>query len=173
MKKIVCVAALLLCMCRVSFADDASKRAKIDEMFTLMRMQETMDRVVLQQQKQVKEMLPGMFPDVHLTADQQKMMDTFLAKVMALSRESLDWKKLEPQFIDLYASTYDESTVDALLAFYRSDAGKTMIAKQPELIDKSQVITKERLAEMQPKMRELFQEFMVELMKTAPTPAKQ
>jgi len=169
-------ASLAILLIVPAHADDASKRVKIDQLFTLLHMQKNTNALVDMQSQQVKKMLPGLFPNLKITPEQQKDFDAFLEKMTAISRESLDWNKLEPKFIDIYAATYDEPTVDALLAFYRSDAGQTMIAKQPELIQKSQAITQQQVVEMQPKMRETFQQFMAEMQKkypTQPAPATQ
>jgi len=160
MKKIVCVAVLLLCMGRVSFADEASKRAKIDEMFTLMQMQRTLDQLAEQQAAQMKKVMPALLQGQNISADDQKTVDAFMDRLSGMVRDSISWEKLKPQYVDLYAKTYDETTVDGMLAFYRSPAGQTMVAKQPELISQSQSITQAQLMELQPKMRAAFAEFM-------------
>lgn len=170
MKKIVCVAVLLLCMGRVSFADEASKRAKIDEMFTLMQMQRTLDQLAEQQAAQMKKVMPMLMQGQTVSADDQKSIDTFTDRMSAMVRESISWEKVKPQYIDLYAKTYDEATIDGMVAFYRSPAGQMMVAKQPELISQSQSIAQTRLQELQPKMRAAIAEFMGKMGQKSPVP---
>lgn len=170
MKKIVCAVVLLLSTCRVSFADEASKRAKIDEMFTLMQMQRTLDQLGEQQAAQMKKVMPTLLQGQNISADDQKTLDAFMDRLSGMVRESISWEKLKPQYEDLYAKTYDETTVDGMVAFYRSPAGQTMVAKQPELITQSQSITQAQLVELQPKMRAAFAELMGKIGQKSPAP---
>ncbi|MEG9433075.1 DUF2059 domain-containing protein [Terriglobus sp. ADX1] len=167
MKKIVCVAALLLCMCRMSFADDASKRAKIDEMFTLMHMQQTLDQLADQQSGQIKKIMPQLLAGQTIGPDDQKEIDAFMDQITLMVRDAIQWEKLKPQYQELYAATYDEGTIDGMLAFYRTDAGRAMVAKQPELIAKSQSIAQAQLTTVQPKMQAAFVEFADKMAKRA------
>ncbi|WP_047490793.1 DUF2059 domain-containing protein [Terriglobus sp. TAA 43] len=167
MKKIVCVAALVLCMCRVSFADDASKRAKIDEMFTLMNMEQTLSRLADQQTGQMKQIMPQLLAGQTIGPDDQKQIDAFMDQLTAMVRDAIQWNKLKPQYLDLYAATYDETTIDGMLAFYRTDAGRAMVAKQPELVSKSQAIAQAQLTAVQPKMQAAFEDFAAKMAKSA------
>ena len=167
MKKIVCVAALLLCVCRMSFADDASKRVKIDEMFTLMHMQQTLDQLADQQAGQMKKIMPQLLAGQTIGPDDQKQIDAFMDQLSAMVRDAIQWDKLKPQYEELYAATYDETTIDGMLAFYRTDAGRAMVAKQPELIAKSQGIAQAQLTAVQPKMRAAFEDFAAKMAKSA------
>ena len=167
MKKIICVAALLLCMCRVSFADDASKRAKIDEMFTLMNMEQTLSRLADQQTAQMKQIMPQLLAGQTIGPDDQKQIDAFMDQLTGMVRDAIQWNKLKPQYLDLYAATYDETTIDGMLAFYRTDAGRAMVAKQPELVSKSQAIAQAQLTAVQPKMQAAFEDFAAKMAKSA------
>ena len=167
MKKIICVAALLLCMCRVSFADDASKRAKIDEMFTLMNMEQTLSRLADQQTAQMKQIMPQLLAGQTIGPDDQKQIDAFMDQLTGMVRDAIQWSKLKPQYLDLYAATYDETTIDGMLAFYRTDAGRAMVAKQPELVSKSQAIAQAQLTAVQPKMQAAFEDFAAKMAKSA------
>jgi hypothetical protein len=167
MKKIICVAALLLCVCRVSFADDASKRAKIDEMFTLMHMEQTLDKLAEQQAGQMKKIMPQLLAGQTIGPDDQKQIDAFMDQITSMVRDAIRWDKVKPQYEELYAVTYDESTIDGMLAFYRTDAGRAMVAKQPELIAKSQGIAQAQLTEVQPKMQAAFIDFAGKMAKSA------
>src|ERR1700761_7307521 len=112
MKKIVCVMVLLLCATRVSFADEASKRTKIDEMFTLMQMQRTLDQLADQQAAQMKKVMPALMQGQNISAEDQKSLDAFAGRMSVMVREAISWDKVKPQYIDLYAKTYEESTID-------------------------------------------------------------
>ncbi len=140
-------------------ADAVSKRAKIEELFKLIQIERTIDQISVQQVAQAKSVMKTMAPNGSVTPDQQKDLDAFLDKVVGITREAVNWQKLEPQFVDLYMNTYSEEEVDGIVAFYRSPAGQVMVAKQPELLSKSQAISQAQLAAIQPKLREAVMEF--------------
>lgn len=145
-------------------ADDASKRRKIVEMFTLLQIDKSIDQISAQQAATAKQLMKTMVPADSITPDMQKDLDAFLAKIVGITHEAVNWSRLEPQFVDLYASTYSEEEVDGILAFYRSPTGQTMIAKQPELLTKSQAISQAQLVAIQPKLREAIMQFAQEMM---------
>jgi len=140
-------------------ADDATKRQKIQEYFKLIQIDRSMQQVMSRQIDQAQQLVRGMFPGAKFTPEQQKDMDDFLKRVLAISQESLSWQKLQPEFVDMYASTYSEPEMDGILAFYRSPVGQEMVAKQPEILNKSQALTQEHMKEIQPKLRDAIMQF--------------
>lgn len=160
MKKSVCVAVLLLCACRVSFADEASKRAKIHELFLAMHMDKSMEMIMDQAADQGAKGAMSMFPQVHLTAEQQKVLDDGIAQIRSITHEGLAWQKLEPGITDVYAESYSEPTIDGLLAFYKSPAGQEMVAKQGEVMTKASTAVQKAAVDMQPQMQKVMQDMM-------------
>jgi hypothetical protein len=160
MKKSICVVALLLCVSRVSFADEASKRAKIHELFLAMHMDKTMELVTDQAADQGAKGAMSMFPQVHLTVEQQKVLDDGISQIRAVTHEGLAWSKLEPGITDVYAESYSEPTIDGLLAFYRSPAGQEMVAKQGEVMTKASTAVQKAAIDMQPRMQKVMQDMM-------------
>lgn len=77
-------------------------------------------------------------------ADQlgQQMMDAMLPQFqqmgmppefMELFKEKADVQALVDQIVPLYADTYDEKTLKAAIAFYKTPEGRKLIGKQPEV----------------------------------------
>lgn len=144
-------------------ADDVTKRQKIEQLFQLIQIQKTLQQAMNQQMAQVQAAVKTLVPGMKMTADEQKDFDAFLQKIGAITQESMAWPKLEPQFVDLYASTYSEEEIDGMVAFYHTPTGEAMIAKQPEILSKSQVISQAQLAAVQPKIREAVMQFVQEM----------
>lgn len=163
----IAAAALAIVVALPAHADDASKRTKIEEMFTLMHMQQTLDQLADQQAGQMKKIMPQLLAGQTIGPDDQKQIDAFMDQLTAMVRDAIQWDKLKPQYEDLYAATYDETTIDGMLAFYRTDAGRAMVAKQPELIAKSQGIAQAQLTAVQPKMQAAFEDFAAKMAKSA------
>lgn len=163
--------ALTLAATLTAHADDASKREKIHEMFRLAHIDQTMTQAMAQQADQIPKLMHTMFPEAKATPEQQKDIDAFLQRVLAMVHESANWQKLEPQFTDIYASTYQESEIEGLIAFYKSPVGQEMVNKQPEILQKSQAVTQSMMVELQPKLREVVMQFAQDMQKKYPNGA--
>ena len=147
-------------VCGSARAEEASKRAKIHDLFLLMHIDKTMQMVMDQAADQGAKTALSLFPNMQLTAAQQKEMDDGLKQIREITHDGLAWSRLEPGFTDVYAESYSESTVDGLLAFYRSPAGTEMLAKQPEVMAKSNSVVQAAAVEMQPRMQKAVQDMM-------------
>lgn len=155
-------------------ADDASKRAKAEELFTLLHMDQLMDQLTKSVMQQVQTMTQSMPGADQATPEQKKLVADFQQRVLDLVNRRLGWKALEPDFINLYATTYTEEDLDAIIAFYKSPAGQKMLEKTPELMTKSTQLTQQRMREVQPEFNQMIQDFMKQMAATAgkPTPAQ-
>lgn len=156
----IAAAALAVAVVVPAHADDASKRVKIHELFLAMHMDKTMEMVTDQAADQGAKGAMSMFPQVHLTAEQQKVLDDGIAQIRTITHEGLAWSKLEPGITDVYAESYSEPTIDGLLAFYTSPAGVEMVAKQGDVMTKASVSVQKAAVEMQPRMQKVMQDMM-------------
>jgi uncharacterized protein len=114
-------------------------------------------------QKQVEQITQSMPGADQATPEQKKQIADFQKRVMDVVNNKLGWKALEPDFINLYASTYTEEELDGILAFYKSPVGQKMLEKTPELMTKSTQITQEKMREVQPELNQMVQDFMKQM----------
>lgn len=169
MKRWIAVLVVMLAVVpTVARADDASKQAKVKELFATMRMDHMLDQMMRSIQGEVKAMAQETPGAEQLTPAQQKLMQDFMDKSMKVVNESVGWAALEPAYVKLYATTYSEEEIDGILAFYKSPVGQTMLAKTPELSAGGMQIVHARMGDFQPKLQALQQEYMKELAATAP-----
>jgi uncharacterized protein len=157
-------------------ADEASKRAKLHEMFQLAHIDRTMATMFAVQEKQLPMLMRKMLPGGTLTVEQQTDLDAFMLKVHNIVTQAASWDKMEPQFTDIYASVYSEQEIDGLIAFYKSPVGAEMVAKQPEIVERSQVVTQSLMQAVQPQVMQAAMEFAQQMQskygngKQAPAP---
>ncbi len=147
---------------------DAAKRAKVEELFTVMRLDHTMDQLmaaIRQQTGNIVKSAPGFD---QMTPEQKKITEQFQQKVMATAMETVGWKAMEPDMLNLYASTYSTQEIDGIIAFYKSPVGQTMLDKTPELSQKSIAITQERAKALQPKLQQMLTEYRQQMTAAAP-----
>ncbi len=169
MKRLVLLLTLLLCLPLSAHADDASKRAKVQEMFALLHMDKLIGQMMDGIMKQASSNAEQMF-GTNLTPDNKAKLDHFQAQLYQLLQEKAGWKALEPEYTDLYVQTYTEEELDAILAFYKSPAGASMIAKTPELTSKSMAISQTRIMAILPQVKQMMDDFIRDASKTTSTP---
>ena len=143
-----------------AYGDSVSKARKVREMLAALDLEETTNRLEQAQEAQIQTMSEQQLAGVTLDDDQQKAFDEFRQKLVDLVRASASWKAVEPDFVKLYSDAYSEKEIDGILAFYRSPAGRAMLAKTPELTEGSIAISKQRMAELSPKIQALLDKFM-------------
>jgi hypothetical protein len=97
--------------------------------------------------------------DKKMTPKQEEVAAELRAKTVELIRTELSWDKLEPIYIKLYRDTYTQAELDGITDFYRSDAGKAMIAKMPQLTQALMQTLMTTMQELMPKARALGNEY--------------
>lgn len=160
MRRFVVVLLMLFVASSSARADEASKRAKAEELFTLLHMDQMMDQVTSSVMKQVQTMTQSMPGADQATPEQKKLVADFQQRVLDLVNKRLGWKALEPDFITLYATTYTEEELDGIIGFYKSPVGQKMLEKTPALMTKSTELTQQRMREVQPEFNQMITDFM-------------
>lgn len=82
----------------------------------------------------------------------QKDIDQRRGEMVAMMKDLLDWKKLEPMYVRIYQKTFTQQEVDGMIAFYKSPAGHAVISKMPAAM---QTTIDEMQAMMGPVMEKL------------------
>jgi len=172
MRRYVAVLLIVLAVgCGCTRADEASKRAKAEQLFMLLRMDTMMDQLMVGVKKQVQQITESMPGADQATPEQKKQITDFQQRVMDVVNQKIGWKALEPDFINLYASTYTEEELDGIVAFYKSPIGQKMIEKTPVLTAKSTQITQQKMSELQPQLSQMVQDFMKQMAAATGKPA--
>ena len=165
---LVVVMAVAPCAAR---ADEASKQAKVKELFVAMRMEHMLDEIMTAIRRQVVQMAQGEPGAEQRTPQQQKLAKQFEDKAMKVVDDSVGWTALEPDYVKLYAATYSEEEIDGILAFYKSPVGQKMLDKTPELSAGGMNIVRSRMGDFQPKIEALHEEYLKQLAELTSAPA--
>ena len=159
MKRIVVAVLFLLPIAAVAHADEASKRTKVQELFTLLHVDQVSSQIMNNLNRQMQGLGTHQFGATP-TPEQKKQFDDFQGRFDGLVQQTIGWKVVEPDFVKLYSDTYTEPEIDSFLAFYKSPAGQTMLAKAPELSSKSVAITQQRMSSIEPQLRQMVADFV-------------
>jgi hypothetical protein len=174
MKRWIAVLVMMLAMSPLCGAQtgDSAKEAKVHAMFEAMHMSKMMDTMmgaVMQMVHQMGESAPGMDK---ANAAQKKILVEFEDKSMKLATDSLSWKALEPDYVKIYAATFSSDEIDAIAQFYSSPAGQAMLDKTPELTSASMKVVQEKMALLQPQLKELQEQMVKAMLNAEPPPGK-
>jgi uncharacterized protein len=156
MKRWIVMLAVVMVVAPVGArADEASKQAKVKELFAVMHMDHNLDRMMSAMQHQVQVTAQSAPGTETLTPEKKKIQQEFVDNSMKVVDENFGWSELEPAYAKLYADTYTEAELDGILAFYKSPAGQAMLTKTPELSAGVMQIVHGHMGDFQPKMQSL------------------
>ena len=171
MKRPALLLTLALCLPASLHADEASKQAKVRELFALLHVDRVSEQIKGNVMKQTATIPQQLFP-TGLSPENKTKFDVFQQKVGQLVDAQIDWKVLEPQYVQLYAQTYTEDELNGIVAFYKTPAGAAMIAKSPQLSLKSTDLIQSKMTAIQPQLKQLLDDFLRETHPAAaPSPA--
>jgi hypothetical protein len=146
---IVLVTGVTLLWCAPPLrADEASKSAKAEELLQLTQG----DQMV-----RMMEMMKGMMAqaDKDMPSEQRAKVGEMQGKMMELVAVSLS--KAKPALAKVYADTYTEEEIDGILAFYKSPAGKALLQKMPEVMQRLTPVMMRMMGDLQPQMKTMME----------------
>lgn len=94
-------------------------------------------------------------------AKQEKFRQA-MAQLDTIVREEMNWEKIKPQYVRIYAETFTRQEIDDLTAFYQTPSGKAFISKQPELTRKTSALSQEKMNVMMNRLARVMQEIMAD-----------
>jgi hypothetical protein len=175
MKRLFFLLLLSLPLSSIAHADDASKRAKIEELIQLTKLDQLLSQTSSQMVTRMKQSAAQQNSRRAFTPEQQKAVDDYIDQVQKITQNAVSWEKVKPMVLQVYSETYTDQELDGILGFYHSPAGQALIAKSPQLMNRTMQLVNAQMNEVQPQIREASEEFtrrMKELNSApAPTPA--
>jgi hypothetical protein len=159
MKRLAVVLCLLLCLPLTARADDATKRAKVQEMLDLLHLDRTLDQLMNIMKQQAIAASNAKLNQEHASGEQKARADAFQSKLFDFIQSNLSWKAMEPDYVKLYAENFTEEEIDAMTAFYKSPAGVSMIAKTPELTRQSTALAQKKMLDLLPQIQQMIQDY--------------
>ena len=114
-------------------ATEQASDADIDRLLEVMDAKSMMDgmlrQVVASQQAMVEEAFGNDLPD----AERARMQDV-MSKTNAITLKHMSWTALEPVLRKVYAQVFDKHEVGAMIAFYSSPEGASILKKSPQVL---------------------------------------
>lgn len=160
------VLALVVVPC--ARADEASKRAKVEELITVMHIDRMMDQMMEAMKEQSEQMMQQQPGADSMTAEQKRIVADHQAQALQIVIDSMSWKSLEPEFVTLYAENFTEEEIDGMVTFYKSPTGQAVLNKMPQLMTAAMQLAQSRMVDVQPKLKALTEDLTKQLEATMP-----
>lgn len=148
----------------------ASQRAKAGQLVLLLHadrmVQQAVDGIV-KQVSDAAQSVTGLNP----TPANKARLDDFDGKISQMLDAQLGWKALQPVLTDLYAKTFTEQQLDAIITFYKTPAGAALVEKIPEIDAQVSQLAKSKLNVLQPQMNQMFADFRKSQLAATPVAA--
>jgi hypothetical protein len=150
--KFISIALIIICTSAYG-ADKRPSEKSIKELLRVTEAHTLLDSMVVQFDKIMKAGMQQALKGQTVTQNQQKQIDDMQNKMIVMFKEELNWKTLEPLYINIYGDSFTQQEVDGMLAFYESPSGHAVIKKMP-------LVVQNTMKEMQKRMGPFLQKLI-------------
>lgn len=160
-------AAALLLAAACAFAAPAAlaaepSDAQVDRLIEVMDMQRMLDEMFAQMDIVGKQMSERMLGD-DATPEQRAAVQDAMARQYASMRKFMSWENVGPVYRKVYRRLFTAEEIDAMIAFYGSEAGRGIMRKMPQAMELT-------MQEMQPMFETLVSDMRKEIEAAARKP---
>jgi len=150
--------ALALALPLAAHADDASHRAKAEEMMTLLHTERLVNQISDNIKKQISEAADKVAGPNPTPETKAKAAD-FVKHADDLIDAQIGWPALKAGFTDVYVKNFTEEQLDAIIAFYKTPAGIALVDNMPTVNSEITQAGNGRMSTLQPQLKQLFDQF--------------
>lgn len=139
----------------VARADDASQRAKAQQLMTMLHTERMVQQVsdnITKQIEDAADRTAGTDP----TPDQKTKVADFKKQAAQMIDAKLGWTAMKPEIVDIYVKQFTEDQIDAIIAFYKSPAGAAMMEKMPQVNTSLGQLAGARVGDLQGTLRQAY-----------------
>jgi hypothetical protein len=153
--------ALLLCLvltCSTAYSGEKEHRALAEELIKIT----DGDTVMEKMKAQVTMIFQQITSQMNIQEADKPKLEKYSARFDAILQEDMAWEKVKIQYLDLYTSVFTEEETKALVDFYKSDLGKKVTEKMPDLMQQSLNVARTYMQGVVPKLEELTEEMRLD-----------
>ena len=136
-------------------ATQQASSADIARLLEVMDMRSMMDSMLKQMSEVQEATITQAFGSDLSDKDRAEMSD-FMRRTNAKVHARLSWDRLEPLFSRVYTQLFSRREVDAMIAFYGSAEGQSILKKSPQAMALA-------MQEMQPLIQEMMADLKTDL----------
>ena len=136
-------------------AQQQASAADIDRLLQVMDMQKMMSGIMEQMSTVQGQMVDEAFGKDLSDADRERMRSV-TARSQAMVEKRMSWPAIEPIIRKVYLQLFSKPEVDAMIAFYGSPEGSSILRKAPQAMTLT-------MQEMQPLMEGLMEDIKADI----------
>ena len=136
-----------------AYGDEKTQLAK--ELMTLTNMNQMLKQV----QAQAKQMGREIMAQFDIPENQREKAAAFQNRLYDKIFETMRFTEMENEYIELFTSVYTVEELKGIVDFYKSPVGKSLIQKQPMVIQKAMEISQNKIRVLMPEIEKMAKEF--------------
>jgi uncharacterized protein len=159
MNRIAAALLLAFSLPLAAHADEASHRAKAQELITLLHTQQLFEHNADSLKTQLSAVAGNTIgPDPTLAKKAEA--DDFIKQASQLIDAKLSWSAMQPGVTDIYVKNFTEEQLDAIVAFYKTPAGSAFLTNMSAVSTQVTALGTQRLSvELRPQLMQLVTTF--------------
>ena len=169
MKKFLLAILLMAALPAFAKTQPASEES-IRQLMTLTDSKSLLDNAYGQIDGLMQQAMTQAMGDKPVTPEQERLMAELRAKLVELFRTEMGWEQLEPSYIKMYRETFSQDELNGMLKFYKSKAGKAVLAKLPQMTQSLMQIVMTQMQAILPKVRVIQEEYTAKLVEAGKPP---
>ena len=137
----------------VAQSSSVDKKARLERLLQLMNMELVKEQMTDQVFRSLLSSIPSNVPrEVRPKVEEAKR------KVLELIKRRFSWQVMKPQYMKLYEEAFTDEEIDGMIAFYSTPAGQSCLKKIPIVMQRSMVIGRDAMMELNPEIQRIFKE---------------
>jgi uncharacterized protein len=152
-KKSWIIVMALLALSVPAFA--TPKEDAANELVRLTDIRQMTDQVIVQ----VMHMQAEQLKSVVIPKEHQAEEAAIREKIRLKLTEAVGWEKLESEYTKFLSETYTDEELKAVLTFYKSSAGRSILQKEPVIMGKIMVLIQSRIQTVYPEIQKMTRDF--------------
>jgi uncharacterized protein len=141
----------------------APTEASVKQLLEVAQAHKLVDSVMAQMDSLMQETIAQATKGQPIPPKVQKEIDQRRSEMLAMMKELLDWKKLEPMYVRIYQKTFSQQEVDGMIAFYKTPAGQAVMSKMPAAMQNTIDEMQQMMGPVMQKMQQMQQDVVAEM----------
>ncbi len=140
-------------------SEEGVDRQSIEELLEVSDTKSMIDSMYAEMDKMFK----GMAAQLKIKESEQHVFDKFMKKMFSAMKAEMSWEKMKEPVIEIYMRNYTKQEISEILAFYKTETGKSLVKKMPIVMRESMQVSQSMFMEFMPTIQQLAQEMKAEL----------
>jgi uncharacterized protein len=158
MNRLAALLVIALTFSLSAHADEASHRAKAQEMMALLHTQQMVENIADSLKKQLPDAATGVIGS-NPTPEKKTDAANFVKHAEQMIDTQLSWPTLQASFTDIYVKNFTEEQLDGIIAFYKSPAGLALLTIMPAVSSQSNQYGDQKIIDLKPQLAQLYDDF--------------